>query len=235
MAKGFFSRGTPTFSRGFSAGFTVIELLVSMGIMATIMGTVIINYPESSLRINLAILTHETALAIREAQLKGTAVDSKDLSVGGYGTFFSIASTTEYASFADIATDPGLNGLPVGDGIYSTLAGADETLSVTQFPKRFTISKLCVGKGYPFNGTNSGSCNNDLASTLPKIDTVTIAFIRPNPRPVITINQNTGTEQGGLTGACIELVTPKKAGPGNVRSVQAYASGRILTSEIGCQ
>lgn len=231
MAKGFFPRTSSSFS-----GFTMVELLVSLGIMATIMGTVIINYPESSLRINLAILTHETALAVREAQLRGTAVDSQDLSIGGYGVYFSLASSSQYAYFNDIATTPGPNGLPVGDGMYSTLSGADETISITDFPKRYAISKLCVGKGFPFSGPNGGSCNNDLANSVPQIDTLTITFIRPNPRPTITINQDSSsTIQTGLSGSCIEIVSPKGGGPGNVRSVQVYASGRIMTSDLGCQ
>lgn len=234
MAKGFFPSRSDIFSRSFS-GFTVIELVVSMGIMATIMGTVIVNYPESSLRVNLAILVHESALAVREAQLRGTAVDSKDLSIGGYGVYFSLASSSQYAYFADIATDPGPNGLAVGDGLYSTLSGANETLSITQLPKRFTISKLCVGKGYPFNGGNAASCNSDATNGLPIIQNITVAFIRPNPRPVITINQDDITKQSGFTGSCIEFITPKGGGPGNVRSMQVYASGRIMTSEAGCQ
>jgi type II secretory pathway pseudopilin PulG len=233
MNKGLFAIFTVKIKKstsGFTHGFTVIELMVSLGIMITLLTVVTINYPESTIRLNLAILTHETSLAIREAQLRGTAVDSKDLSIGGYGIYFDDTSSSTYVSFADIATETGPNGLPIG---------SDETVSTTTYKTLFRFNKLCIGKGYPFDATNNGSCSGDAVSGYPVINTLTINFTRPKPRPIITINQNdpafNPVTMSNLPGACIELVNQKKLGAGNIRSVQVYLSGRIMTLNQGCQ
>lgn len=239
MNKGFFSVFLSTHlnknKRGFTYGFTMIELMVTMSVMVVLLGTVLANYPSSSVRINLALINHETSLAIREAQLRGSAVDSKDLSVGGYGVFFTRSASQGYVYFSDIATNPGPNGLSIGDAEYSTLFGADETIATTTYPQKFLINKICIGKGHPFDGTNGGSCNDDASSSMPAISTLTISFTRPKPRPIITINQddipNKLTNQAG---ACIESIS-SKGGPGTTRSVQVYLSGRIVTSDRGCQ
>ena len=243
MNKGFFylfqkSSKVPfvtLFTKGFTRGFTVIELIVSLGIMITLLTVVTANYPESNIRLNLSNLTHETSLAIREAQLRGSAVDSQDLTIGGYGLYFGGSSSSTYISFADIATQAGPNGLNIGDALYST----DETLATTTFQNQYRFNKFCIGKGYPFNGTNSGSCNSDMTSGYPIISSITINFTRPKPRPIISINQNDPSfnvnTMSNLPGACLELVNQKTVGAGNVRSVQVYLSGRIMTLNQGCQ
>lgn len=223
----------------FTPAFTVIELVVSLGIMVTLLTVIIMDYPQSNIRLSLAITTHETSLAIREAQLKGSAVESRDLTIGGYGVYFSLDSPLTYVSFADIATDAGPNGLAIGDGLYSTLMGADETVATTTYPRGFSVSKLCAGKGYPFDATNNGSCNTDMTSGFPAITSLTINFTRPKPRPIISINQNdiafNSATMSNLPGGCVEIINPRTIGVGNIRSVQIYLSGRIMTSDKGCQ
>lgn len=233
MAKRFFSVKA-------KAGFTVIELLVSLGIMITIMTTVLGNYPESNIRVNLAMLAHTITLALRETQIRGTAIDSSDLSVGGYGLFFDKATSTQFVLFKDFATVAGPNGLDVGDGVYSMIFGSDETESITTFPYKFKVGKLCVGTGYPFTGTNNGSCDTDNTASMPTINTVTIAFVRPSPQPIITINQDDALNKrdsisNGISGACIEVTSESPNREAYVRSAQVYTSGRIVASKVGCQ
>ena len=223
-------------------GFTIIELVVSIGIMVTLMTTILANYPESNIRVNLALLAHTITLSLREAQLRGSSVESKDLSVGGYGVFFDVASSTHYALFNDFATVPGPNGLDVGDGIYATssILSLDETVSTTYFPYQFRISKLCVGVGYPFSGAN-GSCNTDDSAGLPDVNTLTVDFIRPNPQPIITINQGdlsnirSSTSSQMLSAACIEVDSESPNRARYVRSAQIFSSGMIAASKNGCQ
>jgi prepilin-type N-terminal cleavage/methylation domain-containing protein len=231
----FFRKGYHVVSGLSKKGFTMIELIVSMGIMLVVLSVVLADYPESNVRITLANLTHETSLALRETQLRGSSVDSQDLTIGGYGTFFSLASTSQFVLFSDIATVTGPLGLPIGDGFYTSLPGSNETRSVTKYPTGFKINKLCAGTGYPFTLAHGGSCNKDAANTYPIINTLTISFTRPKPRPNITINQLTGTQVSSIGGACIELVSISGGGFGHVRSVQVYTTGRILTSDVGCQ
>lgn len=218
----------------------MIELIVSLGIMITLMTTVLANYPESNIRVNLALLAHTITLGMRETQIRGTAIDSSDLSVGGYGLFFNSASSSQYTLYKDFATVAGPNGLDVGDGIFSVILGSDETESITTFPYKFKISKLCVGTGYPFSVTNGGSCNDDGTAGMPTISTITVAFVRPKPQPVITINQDDATNirdsiSDGISGACIEVSSESPNRSAYVRSAQVYTSGRIVASKEGCQ
>ncbi|MDQ5962600.1 MAG: Type secretion system protein [Patescibacteria group bacterium] len=224
-------------------GFTVIELVVSLGIMVTIMTAVFANYPESNIRVNLALLAHTITLSVREAQLRGTAIESQDLSVGGYGVFFDRASTS-IVTFKDFATEAGPNNIDIGDGRYATSStpGLDETDLITLFPYKFKMSKLCVGTGFPFNATNSGKCNTDGDPSLPNINTITIGFVRPNPQPILIINQNHPTDERSSTstpatiaGVCIEVSSEAPNRAPYTRSAQVYTTGRIMASKQGCQ
>ncbi len=70
-------------------GFTLIELMVALFIMSVSTGLLLANYPDSTIRLNLLNNTHDVALLIREAQMKGSAVASDNGSIGGYGVTFS--------------------------------------------------------------------------------------------------------------------------------------------------
>lgn len=223
-------------------GFTVVELAVSLAIMVSIMTAVFANYPESNVRVNLGILAHTITLSMREMQIRSTAIESKDMSVGGYGIFFQLSSTSNMISFNDFATEVGPNNIDIGDGLYATSStpGLDETEAITTFPYKFKIGKLCVGTGYPFNGTNNGSCNDDASSGLPSIGTLTVGFIRPDPRPIITINQlddanHRSSTSSPITGACIEVTSEAPNRSPYTRSAQVYTTGRIIASKQGCQ
>lgn len=225
-------------------GFTIIELTVSLGIMISIMTAVFANYPESNVRANLALLAHKITLLAREAQIRGTAIESEDLSIGGYGLFFDRSSSSVIVAFNDFATEAGPNNIDIGDGRYATSStpGLDETESITTFPYKFKISKLCIGTGYPFNSANNGSCNADQTSSLPVINTITVGFVRPNPQPIILVNQNHPTDERSSTstpsvvaGACIEVSSESPNRASYTRSAQIYTTGRIVASKLGCQ
>jgi hypothetical protein len=116
----------------------------------------------------------------------------------------------------------GPNGIPVGDGLYSTTTPINETRKVTTFPTGYVVSNICTGSSFPF------VCGTD---HVPPITSLTISFTRPNPQPNIYINGATTT--GNFPAACIEVRSPKAPLPGatlpggHIRSVQIYNSGMI--------
>ena len=57
-------------------GFTLIEMLVSTGIMLLIMTVVLAGYPRFKARSTLSAAAREIALLIRETQVYGLAVKS---------------------------------------------------------------------------------------------------------------------------------------------------------------
>ena len=195
-------------------GFTLIELIISMAIMSLMTVVMFADYPESSMRVNLANLTSKISLLIREAQIRGSSVDSGvSGNISGYGLYFNLANPNKVIMFNDLAI-PSSGGISVGNGLYDAV----ESNLVTNIISGFKINKLCTGGGFPFS-----TCN---ATTL------TVSFTRPNPQAVIYVGANQTPSSDG--GACIELYSPRAPKVGHVRSVQVFNSGRISTSNKGC-
>jgi prepilin-type N-terminal cleavage/methylation domain-containing protein len=201
--------------------FTLVELSVSLAVIAVLTVIFLGQYPQTAVRLTLVNVTHTTSLLLREAQVRGSAVDSLNSSVGGYGVYFSLASTSQILLFGDLvdAAVAKPYGVAVGNGLFETQP-INETKSIAAFPSRFVISKLCVGSGFPF------TCNS---SNIPAITSLTISFTRPNPIPSIYVNNAAG---GTYSGACIELRSPQAPNPGHIRNVQIFNSG-LVTTGIG--
>ncbi|MFA6608429.1 MAG: type II secretion system protein [Candidatus Paceibacterota bacterium] len=204
-------------------GFTLLELLVSLSIMLIMTGVLFMRYPETVKRLTLANMTHTTALLIREAQVRGSAVDSFNSSIGGYGVYMALANPNKLILFGDVV-DGTLSTyqILVGDGLFQNENPVDETKTVTFFPKGYNVTKLCVGSGFPF------ICNTD---NTPPITTLTVSFTRPNPQPNIYVNDSKATNYS--TG-CVELHSPLAPLGGHVRSVQFFNSGMIRTLTTAC-
>lgn len=206
----------------FLRGFTLIELMVSMAIMMTMTGVLFIRYPETIKRLTLANLTYTVALLIREAQVRGSAVDSSNSSIGGYGVYFSLANSNKVILFGD-SIDGTLSPyeIIIGNGLYD-ISPVNESKTVTTLPSGFSVSKLCVGTGFPF------ICNSD---NIPSITTLTISLTRPDPRFSIYINDS---KTGVFSAGCVELQSLLAPSVGHIRSVQIFNSGIIRTSNTKC-
>jgi len=215
-------------------GFSLLELLVSVSIM-TIMSMILLsNYPDSNIRIKLATFTQTVGLLFREVQIRGSAIDSQYGNFAGYGVRFDTASSTKVFLYGDKVI-PGnyANGILIGDGLMD-LTTNDELKSITEFPAGYRISEICIIS----NGTYY--CG---ATTTPAITSLSISFIRPNPQPLIYVNDATTTQlfMGGIavpspySGICIELSSPKAPRPGHVRSIRMEGIGFITTKVKGCE
>ena len=212
-------------SRAFSSvfGFTLIELLVSLAIILILTVILLNQYPETSVRLTLANTAHTTSLLLREAQVRGSAIDSANSSLGGYGVYITLSSPDQLVLFGDTVDSsvPKPYGIPVGNGLYESGSPINETKSITTLPSRYVISKLCVGSGFPY------ACNS---ANSPVVSALTISFTRPDPTPSIYVN-NTGTS---YIAACIELRSPQAPLSGHVRNVQIFSSGMIRTDLGKC-
>jgi prepilin-type N-terminal cleavage/methylation domain-containing protein len=203
--------------------FTLIELMVSLAVILVLTTVLLYRYPETAIRLTLVNATHSTALLMREAQVRGSAIDSLNSSLGGYGVYVSLSQPNQLILFGDLVDSsiPKPYGVTVGDGFFQNSSPIDETKTITTLPSRYVISKLCVGSGFPF------TCNS---AHIPEIASLTISFTRPNPVPSIYVN-NTGTTNSA---ACIELRSPQAPLSGHVRTVQVYSSGMIHTTLGKC-
>lgn len=205
-------------------GFSLLELLVSTAIFVILSSIIVANYPEAAKRLTLTSVTQNVSLLLREAQVRGSAIDSANSTLGGYGIYAELANPDRIILFGDTVDllMPRPYGISIGNGLFENGSPINETNTIVSFPEGFEISKICSGNGFPF------TCNDN---NTPAIDSLTISFTRPNPGPAININNVTGNT---FLGACIELVSQNAPAAGHVRNVQVFVSGMIRNSLGPC-
>jgi prepilin-type N-terminal cleavage/methylation domain-containing protein len=217
-------------------GFTLIELMVAMTIMAVTTVLLLANYPDSTVRLSLLNDSHSVALLIREAQLRGSAIDSVSGTVDGYGIFIDKEKDpTEAILFSDSIDGVTKNnfGIDIGDGLYDLTSVPPDTIKNTFVLKdTFLFKKLCVASstatGLVTNGFLCSKVNHD--DSLP-INSLTISFIRPSQVAHIYVNNNKLNE---FSSACIQIYSLKTPTSGHVRSIQVLRSGVITTTATSC-
>jgi prepilin-type N-terminal cleavage/methylation domain-containing protein len=189
-------------------GFTLLEMVVVLGIFGVLSTIVIFNYGKFRSDTMLVNMAYEVALSVREAQIYGVSARS---SVSGsqdfdkaYGIHFSGTASNQYLLFFDD-----------GDSIYNGTSCTDHGSDICATPyvlqSNITISDVEIQTGI---GT---SCSHPS-----KLD---ILFKRPNPEPIINDNSNIARAQVVLT-----------APDGANRYVIIYNNGQATVSnESICQ
>ncbi len=197
-------------------GFTIVELLVTLGIMVTITSVVLSNQSVYTDGAALSNLAEEMSITLSQAQSYGIAV--KELTPGSsdfssaYGITASLlasGSSQAYLFFAD------RNSNQAYDGSWDcAVGGASECLERVDFTHSNYIEEICVVRT---NGVDQ--CN--VASR------VDISFLRPNTEAQITFYNSSGNlyDPPNLKGVRIVLMSPA----GRSNSVVVYSSGQIST------
>lgn len=208
-----------------SRGFTMIELVISISIMMIMTVLLLSNYPESAIKMTLINSTQITSLLIREAQIRGSAVDSVNSSLGGYGIYIKIENSSAQSTvklFGDSVAVGAINtaGLPIGNGVFE-LSPINETESVTSLPFGYRITKVCGGEP-------PATCYSNVGQSL------TISFTRPSPQPDIYLNATKDSKGTNYSRACIEIQAPDPSLFNHIRSVNIFNSGMINTSTSVC-
>lgn len=135
-------------------GFSLIELLIVIGIIGFITSMILLRYGSYDSEILLNSLAYDIALSIREAQSLSISVrgDAGDFSLG-YGMHFTPGSS--YILFRDID----------GDGRYD----AGEDVSTFDIGLDNTVSDLCV------NADTCGRDSLDVVFRRPEPDAILTA------------------------------------------------------------
>ncbi|HVU06673.1 MAG TPA: prepilin-type N-terminal cleavage/methylation domain-containing protein [Candidatus Paceibacterota bacterium] len=149
-------------------GFTLVELLVSIGIFTVITTVAIFSNAQFNGSVLLTNLAYEIALSIRQAQYYGISVrqDSSQAFDSGYGVSFKTSTPTSYSIFEDKA-----------GGSMHIYDGSDPIVKAYSVAKGNRVSKICV----------DGDCSKT---------TVDITFVRPEPDAFITANAATSPFYG---------------------------------------
>jgi competence protein ComGC len=195
------------------AGFTVIELLVSFGIVAVILTVVVLNqsvYTDRAAVINLA---DEISLTISQAQAYGIGVrefapGSSDFNIS-YGLTFSLLGSGANNAYLYYADRDGDN---FYDGNWSCpVGGTSECLERVDISRGNYIESLCVVRT-----SGSDICN---------VGRVDITFVRPNTETNLRFFNGSGGSFNppNMRGVRVVLESPG----GSTRSVIIYSTGQI--------
>lgn len=199
------------------AGFSLIELVVTVGILALIMSVTLADHNKFGGQIMLRNLAYEMSLIIREAQTYGISV--KKVNIGGgefeaaYGMHFDAVSPTTYWMFADTyAGTASPVRSDVGDTLRTTVL---EDVNQYAIGRGYKITQLCAGNA---GGSNYTTCVPVCASGCS--GALDITFKRPEPDAMIRLNHNLTTVYDR---ARITLQSPR----GETMNVVVEVSGQI--------
>ena len=186
-----------------SAGFTLVELLVSISIFAVITAIVLASHSRFSSNISLTNLAYDIALSIREAQSYGLNSRTDGGTFGlGYGMRFRTDVSDRYTFFVDI------NG--------NNAANSGEVLEWYFTQKGNYISKICANviQGNPLGTVcTGGDPYNDFS--------LAVVYRRPNPEAILRL-----TLVGAVTYADSATITISSPN-GNTRDIVVTSAGQI--------
>lgn len=187
-------------------GFSLIELLVVVGIFAMISSVILANHNRFNSSVLLGSLAYNIALSIREAQVYGLSVKqfSSQFQVG-YGVRFTTGAPS-YSLFADVSQ----NGNPPNKK-YDVTDSIVDTYSVGQ---GHVIQKFCGETSSQVQQCSDGS-------TAVTIDHLDIVFFRPEPDANIS-----SSEPGYYSRAIIIVASPNL----NTRTITIASTGQITVS-----
>lgn len=89
-------------------GFTLLEMIVTIGIMVLLTGIVLINYQEGQKQLALQRAANKLAQDIRRVQEMAMSAQEYNgaIPAGGYGVYFIDSSPNSYILFADCTVPP---------------------------------------------------------------------------------------------------------------------------------
>ncbi len=190
-------------------GFTLVEVLVTLGIVTVIMSTVLFNYRTFNDSLALSSAAQEMAIVIRQAQTYGLTV--KEVSIGGgqfssaYGVYFDKRTSPQtYVLFADIDADRTYD---AGSGCGS---GSTECVELFTFRNGVIITEVTNESG---------------GLPEPSVEMLQVTFLRPNPDAAIYFTNNSNQIKAGpsFTGK-VKLVSRG----GKFATITIESTGQVL-------
>jgi prepilin-type N-terminal cleavage/methylation domain-containing protein len=185
-----------------NGGFTLVELIVTVGIFALISTVVLVRNSQFDNEVLLADVAYDVALSIRQAQNYGINVlgQSNEFNFP-YGVYFEAGeNATTYTLFQDLNEN------------YAYTPD-EETLEIFTLGRGFTIARICT------DVSSFDACDTS------RIENARIVFKRPNPDALINADEK---GEGALGAVGIELVAPR----GGSRFIIVRSTGQISVTQL---
>ncbi|OGZ08361.1 MAG: hypothetical protein A3C93_02750 [Candidatus Lloydbacteria bacterium RIFCSPHIGHO2_02_FULL_54_17] len=165
---------------GTSRGFSIVELLVAVGIFLVLSATFLFNYGSFDRRVTVDILAHQIAGWVRDAQVSAMSVKrarNDDGKFPGYGLYFDMAAKNKFVFFADLNGD--LKYTPYDPGTSKCGNALEECEQEILLLHGNTIDSICGDE----DSGSAGSCAsvNPGNPSLFTTDFAHVVFVRPNP------------------------------------------------------
>jgi prepilin-type N-terminal cleavage/methylation domain-containing protein len=204
-------------------GFTLIELMVVISIMAIMSGVAIFNYSDFRSQISLQNLSDDIALSVRKAQSYAVGVRGYNSIFSGYGVHFSLdakhngthfGGNKSFIIFANLNDDKRYHSNGEECGNPSKQNECLEELNITSADK---ISVIIIG----LNG------RREIRNT--KSGTVDIFFNRPNPEPTFCYrdNYNNGACDEDTSITYVKIIVSNINNPEKSKTVTIWNNGQI--------
>ncbi len=202
-----------------TSGFSLMEMLVSIAIVALIMAVVVLNQGDFTDSFNLSTNINDLELQIRQEQVFGISVkEFENEFSSAYGVSLSTFSEEEklfYIVFADRTISGSKNGI-YDSGSSCVVGGSSECIKSNPLTRGVKINKICA-----LNEVNPTTCSEIVGRA-------DITFNRPYPNAKISFFDSSGLliTVSNAVGVQIELISPQ----GKLKSVKVYTSGQLSIS-----
>lgn len=209
-----FSHTTRKERKGTTArGFSLVELIIAVGIFMIISTALLFNYSSFNSRIQLDTLAQQIGQWVRDAQVTAMSVRQavgSTTQFPGYGLHFDMANTGQFIYFAD------LNGNRIYDAGGTCGTAGVECEKVIKLLKGSRIVSLC---GLTNGQASTAACPNPLGASS-QFD---IVFKRPNPDALITGDKNGSNFPTTYSQAIIKIASVKNY----QRTIEVWLTGQI--------
>ncbi len=217
--------------RGFAsptktAGFTLVELLISVAIIGVISSIVLVKYSSFDSTVILKGYAYEIALGLRETQIKAVSVvRNNDGFDYPYGMTFSVGASTndpvpdskKYMAFVFGSASV----YPHYDHAEATPVA--DVLQTFDIPRSMFVSEICVTAGA------SERCSSDGSNPVTRLD---ISFRRPEYKALFFATRDSGDLSTTISSAKIKVSSTNDFG-GNVFVVKIGMFGDITVCKEG--
>lgn len=195
-------------------GFSLVEMIVVVGIFTAVSAILLSNYPSFSHKISVQNLAHQIGISIRQAQVFGLSV--REAAAGtaifpGFGVYFSMADPSSFVIYTDRDNDRHYDYAGVDCSAPSNL----ECIETVRIASGDNIKDLCV-----YDSNNVEKCV--VGPPQGTVSELNIVFVRPDPDAIIVGTYN--SIDTVYPRAVIKVEPPQK---NFYKSVTVWATGQI--------